>query len=350
MARCSSIFRKAAMAFTAGFVLASGTAAAQTVLKYSNWIPAQHVYNTRVIVPWTEDVARVTQGRVKVEILPKVVGSAAGQFEVVRDGLADVVTVSPGFNPGRYDVIGLGGLPMVSTDPRAGSVAFYHFYEKHLAPLNLFKGAYVLSAFTTSPGHVYTTKKPVRAIADFQGLKIRSPVNTSVASLRAVGSVSMTKPISEQYELLAGGVLDGTLAGIDQAKAMRLSELAKYVTMIPGGFYSSPMVILINEDAWNKISPADRKAIQGVSGQRIAERIGAAFADGIAEGMADLKAKGVTVIEASPEFVAELKTAFKPVEQATFEIAREAGVKDPAAALSELKAEVAERTKALAAK
>lgn len=350
MARYLPIVGKLVMAVAAGLLLASGPAGAQTVLKYSNWIPPQHVYNTRVIVPWTEDVARVTEGRVRVEILPKVVGSAADQFQVVRDGMADVVTVSPGFNPGRYDVMGLGGLPMVSTDPRAGSVAFYHFYEKHLAPLNLFQGAHVLSAFTTSPGHVYTIKKPVKTLADFQGLKIRSPVNTSVASLQAVGAVPMVKPVNEQYELLSSGVLDGTLAGIDQAKAMRLSDLAKYLTVIPGGFYSSPMVVLINEGVWNKISPADRAAIRSVSGRRIAERIGEAFADGIAEGMADMKAKGATIVEASPEFIAELSKAFKPVELATFEVARKAGVKDPVAALNELRAEVAERTKALAAK
>jgi TRAP-type transport system periplasmic protein len=347
MARYSSILRGGMLALTAAFLAATGPAAAQTVLKYSNWIPIQHVYNTDVIVPWAADVARVTEGRVKIEILPKVVGSAAQQFEVVRDGMADVVTMVPGYTPGRYDAFGLGEVPMVSSDPRTGAVAFQHLYDKHLAPLNMFKGAHVLSAFTTAPGHVFTAKKQVKRLADLQGLKLRSPVVTTIESLQAVGAVPMVKPVNELYELLSGGVLDGTLSGLDQSKAMRLSDVAKYVTLIPGGFYSSVMIVMINQDAWQRISPADRKAIEAVSGEKFAEKVGEVFAAGIQQGLAEMKSKG-TVTEASPEFVAELAKALKPVEQAAIEKARKAGVKDPVAALADLRAEVAERSKAIA--
>jgi len=339
LTKTATLFRSALLGATLTALL--GTASAQTVLKVSNWIPMQHSYNTEVVIPWAAQIDKITQGRVKLEILPKVVGTPGTQYEVARDGLADIVTVVPGYSPGRFDIFGLGELPMASADPSVGAPAYYNFYEKHLAALNLFKGTHVLSVFTTSPGQIFTSKKPVTTMADLSGMKLRSPVTTTVESLKAVGAVPMQKPSTELYELLSGGVLDGTLAGPDQVNGMRLGEVTKHLTVVPGGFYSSVMAVMINEDAWKKISEADRKAIQAISGKPFAERIGVVFSKSVADGTAAFKAKGGTVTQASPALVADMKRAFEPMEKAMFEKARKAGLTNPEAALAELKAEIA---------
>lgn len=339
MKKTATLFRSALLGATLTALL--GTAGAQTVLKVSNWIPMQHAYNTDVVIPWAAQIDKATQGRVKLEILPKVVGTPGTQYEVARDGLADIVTVVPGYSPGRFDIFGLGELPMASADPTVGAPAYFNFYEKHLAALNLFKGTHVLSVFTTSPGQIFTSKKPVTSMADLSGMKLRSPVTTTVDSLKAVGAVPMQKPSTELYELLSGGVLDGTLAGPDQVNGMRLGEVTKHLTVVPGGFYSSVMAVMINEDAWKKISEADRKSIQAISGKPFAERIGVVFSRSVAEGTAAFKAKGGTVTQASPALVADLKKAFEPMEKAMYDKARKAGLANPEVALAELKAEIA---------
>jgi hypothetical protein len=78
--------------------------------------------------------------------------------------------------------------------------------------------------------------------------------------------------------------------------------------------------------------------------------VGEYFAQGIAEGLAEMKAKGGTVYEAAPEFVAELTKALQPVETAMIEKAKKAGMKDPAGALAELRAENVARAKAIGLK
>lgn len=324
----------------------SGHAGAQTVLKLSNWVPPAHPYNTEIIVPWAAQVEKVTSGRVKIEILPKVVGTPGTQYEVARDGLADIVTVVPGYSPGRFDVFGLGELPMASADPTVGAPAYYNFYQKHLAPLNPFKGTHVLSVFTTSAGQIFTSKKPVTKMADFAGLKLRSPVTTTAESLKAVGAVPMQKPSTELYELISGGVLDGTLAGPDQVGGMRLGELAKHLTIVPGGFYSSVMAVMVNEESWKKISEADRKAIDAISGRPFAEKVGVVFSKAVSEGVADFRKRGGTVVVADPKFVADMQKAFDPMEKSMFDKARKAGLANPEAALSELKTAIAKGEKA----
>jgi TRAP-type C4-dicarboxylate transport system substrate-binding protein len=347
MQASTPLLRRSLLGLASLVAFCASAQAQTTVLKMSNWVPPTHAYTTEVLTPWAAQIEKATAGRVKIEILPKVVGTPGTQYEVVRDGMADVVTVVPGYSPGRFDVFGLGELPMASSDPKVGAPAYQNFYDKHLAKLNLFKGAHVLSAFTTSPGHVFTSKKPVTKMADFSGLKLRSPVTTTVESLKAVNAVPMQKPSTELYELISGGVLDGTLAGPDQVFGMRLGELTKNLTLIPGGFYSSVMVVMINEDAWKKISDADRKSIDALSGKAFAERIGVVFSKSVADGIAEFKAKGGTVVEADPAMLAEMRKAFEPMEKAMYEKARRAGLANPEAALAELKADIAKGEKAV---
>ena len=75
---------------------ASGSHAEPIILRYSNWLPLNYPLNTGVMIPWIEAVEKVTEGRVKIEMTPKVVGTVPGQYDVVADGLADISLFLPG--------------------------------------------------------------------------------------------------------------------------------------------------------------------------------------------------------------------------------------------------------------
>jgi TRAP-type C4-dicarboxylate transport system substrate-binding protein len=110
----------------AALSLSASIAAAQakTVLKYSSWFPATHS-TKRVLRLWIAEVERVTEGRVTVEYLPAVVRSPRERFDVVVDGLADLMIVLPGHTPGRFPVMEVGELPLlVSTDETTSAPAF----------------------------------------------------------------------------------------------------------------------------------------------------------------------------------------------------------------------------------
>lgn len=81
----------------------TGPAQAESVtLRYSQWLPATYPLQAEIIDPWFEEIARVTEGRVTIVATPKVVGTVAGQYDVLVDGLADVALVVPGYTPGRF--------------------------------------------------------------------------------------------------------------------------------------------------------------------------------------------------------------------------------------------------------
>src|SRR5688500_11989049 len=74
-------------------------ARAQVELSMSAWVPPSHMLVKDGMVPWMKEVERVTEGRVKVKLLPKPVTNAINHFDAVRDGLADLAFVSHAYTP-----------------------------------------------------------------------------------------------------------------------------------------------------------------------------------------------------------------------------------------------------------
>lgn len=335
---------RASMAF-ATLALLVGTAQAQVTLRYSSWLPPKHTLRTDVFEPWAEKVKLVTNGRVVVDFLPKLVGSVPGQYDVIKDGQADVSWIVNGTTPGRLTLTEIGELPFMGDDAEVTSPVWYKFYESRLAKYNEYQGVHVLSAFPVGSGHVYTIKKPFRAIGDLKGLKIRNPQGSTLPILAALGAVPVQKPVTEIYELASAGVVDGTLLNREAVHGYKLTGTLKNLTIIPGGLYNTVLSLIVNERKWSEISPTDREAIMKVSGAALATEIGKVYNRIDAEGVAELRKAGGNVEMASPELMKELRAAMKPIEQAWADNARKKGLADPEKAIEELRAEIAAASK-----
>lgn len=112
---------------------AAAQAPAPTVLQISSWVPPAHFIYRELMAPWAAGVEKTTQGRVKVDTLPKGVASPAGHFDAIRDGLADVTFNIHGYVPGRFTLTKLVELPFIGDNAEALSVAYWRMHEKHLA-------------------------------------------------------------------------------------------------------------------------------------------------------------------------------------------------------------------------
>src|SRR5205085_2051359 len=52
-------------------------------------------------------------------------------YDMARDGIADVTYVNPGYQPGRFPVIGAGELPFLMSDAKGGTMALDDWYRKY---------------------------------------------------------------------------------------------------------------------------------------------------------------------------------------------------------------------------
>ena len=112
MAMTRTVFgRVGAAVFGAGLLAGSGLAQAQVELSMSAWVPPSHMLVRDGMMPWMQEVEKVTQGRVKIKLLPKPVTNPVNHFDAVRDGLADVAFISHSYTPARFPTTRIGVLP-----------------------------------------------------------------------------------------------------------------------------------------------------------------------------------------------------------------------------------------------
>ena len=111
-----------------GLGLAPLPASAQVELSMSAWVPPSHMLVKDGMVPWMKEVERVTEGRVKVKLLPKPVTNAINHFDAVRDGLADVAFVSHAYTPARFQFVRVGVLQFSVFNAEVNSVGLWRFY------------------------------------------------------------------------------------------------------------------------------------------------------------------------------------------------------------------------------
>ena len=86
---------------------------------------------------------------------------------------------------------------------------------------------------------------------DFTGLSLRTPPGVFSDLTKALGGSPIIMPTPDVYTALQRGVIDGyltvTLAPVD----LGWHEVTKYI--IGPGFFTDPLIVLINLDTWNKL-------------------------------------------------------------------------------------------------
>ena len=293
----------AASAVIAALAVLSQPVAAQTTLTMSSWVAPNHLLTKDVLAVWGQQVEKATNGRVKLQMLPKHPSAAPGTFDAVRDDLVDVSYVTASYTPARHVLPLLAELPGGGATSVINSVAYSRIHWKYLQQVGEYKGVKLLGVFTHGPGQMFNTKRPINKVEDLAGMKIRTGGGIAEEMARALGASAFVKPAPESYELLSSGVADGTFFPLESIISFKLGSVVKYATLFPGGFYCSSFGFFMNEDKWNKLSKKDQDAIASVSGEPLALLAGKAWDTTDAAALEEMKRVGIQISTASPELV-----------------------------------------------
>jgi len=320
-------------------ILTAAPALAQTTtLTMSSWVSPQHHLTSNVLQGWATEVEKATGGRVKFTMLPKHPSAPPGTFDAVRDGLVDLSFVTASYTPSRHILPLMPELPGSGDTALANSIAYSRVYWKHFHKVGEYKGVKLLGVFTHGPGQMFT-KKPVRSIADVQGLKIRTGGGIAEKVAKALGASAFVKPAPESYELLSSGVADGVFFPLESIISFKLDTVLEQATLFPGGMYSSAFGFFMNEDKWNKLPKQDQDAITKISGEHIARLAGRSWDDADVKGLDALKKSGVKIVNADAAFTAEVQKRSAPIVEDWIKKASAKGV-DAAKILAEFRAEL----------
>ncbi|MDB6001241.1 MAG: hypothetical protein JWP52_2940 [Rhizobacter sp.] len=323
---------------TAACCVAFGAQAQNTTLTVSNWLGNNHPVWV-AMTQWSQQVEQATQGRVKMQALPKPVATPQGHFNAVRDGLADVSVTVLGYTPGRFALSELAEMPLSGLTAEQNSVALQRIAMKYPPVMNEYKDVKVLALFTHGPGTVFNSKKEIQSLPDFKGLKFRvgGGIINEVGKLLEVNTA--LKPATESYELLSTGVMDGVFLPFESIATYKIDKLIRYATTFPGGLYNSAFLVLMNKKAYDALPAQDKLALDKLSGEPFSRSLGRAFDARDREGRALSQASGIKITEAPPAMVKEIQGRIASLEKTWADSARAKGLANPEKVLAEFRAE-----------
>ncbi len=306
-------------------------AAAQkpTELTFSVWIPQTHVLVANFMIPWAQEVEKATDNRVKITFLPKPVTNPQGHYDAVRNGVVDLAFISHSYYPGRFDLMKFAMLPFSGNSAQSTSVAAWRIYDKYLAGADEHRGVKVLGIYGHGPGGVFTTKRVIEKIEDFKNLKVRVGGGMAAEVAVALDVNPVVKPAPESYELLSTGVVDGVFFPPESIASFRLDGIVKHATVFPGGLYADTHAIIMNEQAFGRLSATDRAILTKLSGENIARMAGKAWGDADTAALESLRAKHVEFHPASAQLVADVKARTASFEKAWLDAAKAKGIDGP---------------------
>ncbi len=336
--------RIAMTALATAAALYTGVASAQSVLTVSSWVPPTHSISTTQ-KEWCDLLEKNTSAKIKCNILPRAVSAPAGAYDAVKNGLVDVSFVVHGYTPGRFVAVEMAEFPFLGNFAEPISVAFNKIATKYPRFAQEHQGVKVLAYFTHGPGIVFNTKKPIAKTEDLSGLKFRIGGGMVNEITKTLGMNVTLKPATESYELLSGGVMDGTLLPAESTESFKIDKLIKHATVFPGGLYNTSFVAIMNQARYDKLSADEKKAVDTISGENYARMFGRSWDRVDRRGMALMQANGVQIVKADAKFVADVKSKTAGLEAKWVSDAQAKGLNDAAKILAEFRAEIAKQEK-----
>jgi TRAP-type mannitol/chloroaromatic compound transport system substrate-binding protein len=236
-------------------------AAQTTTWKIQTSWPAGVGLNT--FKAWCNSVKERSGG--ELEFKPFAAKEIVGDFELldgVKNGVLEAMNSFCVYWVGKIPATAfLSSYLMGLRYPHEWDIFFYskggvqmarEIYAKH--------GLYWVGRIQHGPNIVHS-KKPIRSIEDFKGLKLRVPGGMIAEGFAAIGAKTTLLPGGEVFSALEKGTIDAAdYTGPAVNWDLGFQQVTKYIWMGPVGLESiyqpvDLMDLVVNMNVWNKLSP-----------------------------------------------------------------------------------------------
>lgn len=279
-------------------------------LTVSSFMPGPHPQHTEVIEPFLKRVAEATDGRVTGTMYPaNALGESDAQYDLAVTGVADMSMTLHGYTPGVFPLSSVTELPFMGKNAKDGTRIFWSLHEQFPEIEEEHEGTKIAWIFKNDPAQIFMADKEIKKWEDLEGLRIRTPSPAGTEILEAWGAIPVQLPMGDVYEAMEKGLVDGALAPASVITNFQLGDVMNYI--VKGNFYTSSLMVVMNEDTWNRISPEDQEAIEGLMGEEMALLAGETYDKDGDGGWRAAEEAGIEIYELSD---AEVEEWAKPLE------------------------------------
>ena len=178
-------------------------------LKLSHWVPATHPLQ-KAAEEWGASLEKASGGTIKSTVYPsQQLGKAFDHYDMVRDGIADVGYINPGYQPGRFPIISAGEIPFMVGEVHGGIRAVDAWYRKY-APTEMKDVKYCFS-FILDPATWHSRSKKILVPGDIKGLKVRPSQATIATWVTQLGGTNVQASATEVRDVMEKGVAEAVM-------------------------------------------------------------------------------------------------------------------------------------------
>lgn len=221
----------------------------------------------RFMQDWSKKLGEMTDGKLKIEVLPtKAVVPHRETIDAVANGILDGDLNAVSYFTGRDPAFAIIGDLIAGYDTvdqvrtfcmhAGGKEILQKLYDKYT------KGKVHVIGCGPYAKEAFVSTVPIKTVADFKGVKVRSPEGLAAEVFKRAGASPVSLPFSEVYTALEKKLIDAADASaLVNNEASGMHKIAKF-PIYPGIHSMAVLQFIINKRVWDKLPQSQKTAIE----------------------------------------------------------------------------------------
>jgi TRAP-type transport system periplasmic protein len=237
-------------------------------------------------------------------------GNPRKQYDFLSRGVMDMSAGVLSYKQGAFPLTGLVNLPFMVNDNVKAAIAVNKVVRKSL--MDEFRNIHLMFIALVSP-YQFHLRKPIADLADLKGRRIRISGKAATESLKALGAQPAPMPITQAYENLQKGVIDGVGGTWTAILAFKLGEVTKFHYEVN---FAVPTAFMgMSKKAYQKLPRDVQAAVDSYSTPEHAAKVSNCWARTTAPAKKLARKLGNTIVSASEADRARYRKMLEPVTE-----------------------------------
>ncbi len=262
--------RDLTLAAGAAAIIALPMSADAQELKFANFSSPMHTITASVIDKLGSSLSEATGGELTVRGFHggELGSGPADQYVRVVQGVAEVAWGLPGYTSSQFSKTMIVEMPGVLPIDDPAYPALLRAFDDHIS--SEFPATKMLALWGSEPNIFIMKSAEIRTPDDLKGLKIRVAGATAGEAVEALGATPVQMPMTQVYNALQTGLIDGAISGASTLSDFKLDEVADSFTF-GANLGRLTFFAVMGQSAYDGLSDEAKAAVDAVAGEELSK-------------------------------------------------------------------------------